>query len=135
MTWRYIKPLVTDIESYELKQDYEFPIEFKQLVTKYNGGRPSKCVFLVNTQQRVMKSLLSFNLKDKDNIWNCGSEIGDRYIAFAIDNYGNTICFDRDDNSIVFRNHETEQVEYITDNFTEFLKILKYGVVVKTVFV
>ncbi len=126
--WRFIKPLKCDglIEEFEVDQDYEFPNAFKECIKKNNGGRPEKSTFDTDkTKERYMKSLLSFNKENSVNIWSVNEwvkkELAESYIAFAIDNFGNLICFDIDDNSIVFWDHETNKTESVAETFDEFL--------------
>lgn len=48
-------------------------------------------------------------------------ELTNKYVPFAIDNYGNLICFDANNDKIVFVNHEDMSVEIIADNFNDFM--------------
>lgn len=68
-----------------------------------------------------MKSLFSFK---KDDIWNINewikSNLNNLLIAFTIDNFGNLICFDANNDNIVFWNHEND-TELVAKNFGEFL--------------
>ena len=43
------------------------------------------------------------------------------YIIFACDPFGNQICFDKNDDSIVFLEHETMSVEKIADSFSDLI--------------
>ena len=72
--WRYVKPLkeTSLIEDFECAVTYEFPNSFKECVLNNNGGRPSASTFETNkTKEREIKSLLSFNKEDKENM-ECG---------------------------------------------------------------
>lgn len=131
MYWKYVKP----INSSELVSEFEhqnrivFPDEYKACVLANNGGRPSKKVFdTAVTKEREIKSLLSFNKNDRETIWSvngCKSkEFQNKYIAFATDSAGNLICFERLDKSIVFYDHETENIEKISANYTDFINSL-----------
>lgn len=130
MDWKYVKP----IESLDLISEFEnefcyiFPDEYKQCVSQYNGGRPSKRIFDTSTSKECeMKSLLSFNHYDRETIWSVNQrddEFLTSYIAFATDSSGNLICFNRKDNSIVFVNHETNSVDMIAGDFSSFLDSL-----------
>lgn len=131
ITWKYVKPLRSPglIEDFETAMVYTFPDSFKACVKAHNGGRPSLEAF--NTDQakeRAVKSLLSFNREDKDNIWKMSkwvkADLGKAYIPFAIDNFGNLICFDGGNDRIVFWNHETGRIESVARSFDEFLAAL-----------
>jgi len=128
MDWKYIKTLksVDLIDDYECLVKYVFGDSFRKCIIKNNGGRPSKKAFDTDkTKERELKSFLSFNHEDKETVWKIyewnKSELTDKYIPFGIDNYGNLICFDANNDKIVFLNHENMSVEIITDNFDAFI--------------
>lgn len=91
--------------------------------------------------------LLSFNKNDSEfTIWEAvvaydghiqvAKECGDledinayetifnRYVIFADTPFGNEIAFGRTDDSVVFIDHETLDVEKVADSFDEFLDCL-----------
>ncbi|MCK5644959.1 MAG: SMI1/KNR4 family protein [Gammaproteobacteria bacterium] len=126
--WQYVIPLKENnlIEDFECAVTYEFPNSFKECVVNNNGGSPSLSAFDTNkTKERDMKSLFSFNKEDEENIWIMnewdGNDLDNMFIAFAIDNFGNLICFDVNNDSIVFWNHETNETEFVANSFDEFL--------------
>ena len=128
MEWKYVKPLSSEdnINDFECMIKYCFPDEFRNCVILHNGGRPSHKAFATDkTRERELKSFLSFNKEDKETIWKIHewnkAELSNRYVAFAIDNYGNLICFDANNDSIVFINHENLEVEFIAPNFKIFI--------------
>lgn len=55
--------------------------------------------------------------------WN-REELSGKYVAFAIDNFGNLVCFEINSNKIVFFNHENGKIEQIADNFINFMECL-----------
>lgn len=131
MNWKYIKPLesLELISKFEEQFNYKFPNEYKDCVSKNNGGRPSKKIFdTVDTKERELKSLLSFNYDDPETIWDVNNRddesFNEKYIAFATDSSGNLICFKKCDSSIVFVNHETSITENITNSFSSFINSL-----------
>lgn len=131
MEWKYVKPLSSEenINDFECMVKYCFPDEFRKCVIQHNGGRPSCKVFDTNkTKERELKSFLSFNKEDRETVWKIhewnAEELSNRYIAFAIDNYGNLICFDANNDSIVFLNHENLEIELISQNFKMFIDSL-----------
>lgn len=128
MEWKYVKPLssVENINEFECLVRYSFPKDFKIYVEEKNGGRPNKKAFDTNIHKgHELKSFLSFNKEDKETVWKIFNgnkeELSDRYIPFAIDNFGNLICFNVDNDNIVFINHEDKNVEIAAENFTEFI--------------
>ena len=131
MEWKYVKPLSSedDINEFECLVKYAFPEAFRECMKKYNGGRPEKKIFETDTsQERALKSFLSFNKNDRETVWKIyewnKQELADRYVAFAVDNFGNLICFDANNDNIVFLNHEDLGVEKVADDFIEFINKL-----------
>ena len=126
--WRYIKPLATEnlIPDAEEKLGYNFVESYIDFVKKYNGSRPPVSIFRTSTsQERTIKSFLSFNPTDVENIikLNRGvSEISTQLVAFAIDNFGNYICFDKQNDAVVFLDFETGGTELIDKTFSDFLQ-------------
>ena len=47
-----------------------------------------------------------------------------QYVNFADDDNGNHICFDKNDLSVVWIDHETEQIEKVAPDFGSFLNML-----------
>ncbi len=132
MNWKYVKPLSSEklLKAFETAQDFKFPVEYQSCVIQHNGGRPEKKAFFNSTgNERVVKSFLSFNPDDKENIWDVakwsGSEISEQYLPFAMDNFGNLICFQKDNATIVFINMENKSIEDVANSFAEFMKKLE----------
>lgn len=131
MNWKYAKALnsVDLINDFEKLVGYKFPKEFRDLVLQFNGGRPERKGFDTNVSTgRELKSFLSFNAGDRETVWeinDCNKdELSNKYLAFAIDNFGNLICFDKNNNNVVLLNHEDLSVEHIANTFSEFIETL-----------
>lgn len=128
MEWDYIKPIETRncIEKFARAMSFSFPSEFVLCVLLNNGGRPEhRCFDTSSHIPRVLKSFLSFNRNDKETVWKMNewksSDLRGRYIAFAIDNFGNLVCFDKLDSHIVFLDLERETIEHVSNSFSDFL--------------
>lgn len=127
MEWEYVKPLkFGSIEEFETLIQYTFSDSFKSCIKLYNGGRPECATF--NTDKKIgreLKSFLSFNREDKETVWKAIAwDCCKGYIPFAIDHFGNLICFDRS-GQIVFINHETLEIEAVASSFDEFIQRLE----------
>lgn len=131
MTWKCIKPLesIKNIDDYECMVRYSLPDDFRECVITNNGGRPEyRCFDTDKAKERVLKSFLSFNRNDKETVWKLyewkKEQFENKYVPFAIDNFGNLICFDADNDHIVFLNHENSSVENVADSFSSFFDSL-----------
>ena len=100
MEWKYVKKLSSQslIDSYEQTCHFKFPEAYRKCVSVNNGGRPDRRNFVTQSgKEHVLKSFLSFNMEDQETIWKITDwnkeELTDQYIPFAIDNFGNLICF------------------------------------------
>ncbi|MGL6512214.1 SMI1/KNR4 family protein [Aeromonas hydrophila] len=125
--WRYIKPLETEnlILEAEEKLGCKFTDSYVDFVKRYNGSRPPVSVFTTSSlQEKTIKSFLSFNPSDVENIVKLNKAvagISKLLVAFAIDNFGNYICFDRNNNMVFFLDFETGKTELIDKTFSDFL--------------
>lgn len=131
MNWKYVKPLesIKNIDDFECIVKYAFPEEFRKCIINNNGGRPElRCFNTDKMDERAIKSFLSFNKGDKETVWKIyewsKNELADKFVPFAIDNFGNLICFNADNDHIVFLDHENSLVENINDTFAEFINSL-----------
>ena len=153
LEWKYVEALESEslIDQFEKEVEYKFPLSFREVVIKNNGGLPSKTVFDTEYDQCCMNYLLSFNMHDERfSIWDMrdawesnievakdyGVESGDysefkelkqiydRYVVFANTPFGDDIAFDKENDSVVYIDHEILDVERIADSFEEFLDCL-----------
>lgn len=131
MQWKYVKPIKDEnlIGEFEKLADFKFPDAFKECVKQNNGGRPEHKVFDTDKRkERGLKSFLSFNKDDSETVWKISDwnkeELQDRYIPFAIDNFGNLICFDAINSRVVFVDVENGNIEMIASDFSGFLQKL-----------
>lgn len=131
MEWKYVKPLETEkfIKEFEEKEKYNFCEAFIKCVQLNNGGRPTKSLFNTNkTKERAIKKILSFNRDDVENIWDINDwnskELNGKYIVFGIDNFGNLICFDKNNGTVIFFSCEDLSTEFIATDFESFVNML-----------
>ena len=120
--WGFEEPLQDSslIRAYERQEWVRLPKEFKELVLSVNGAYPSREEFI--TEQGTvtnLKCLLSFNRDSRNTIW-----VMPDYVVFAEDSNGNYICFQKNDLSVVWIDHETEKVEKVAPDFGSFLNML-----------
>lgn len=51
--------------------------------------------------------------------------MANKYIPFAIDNFGNLICFEAENDNEIFVDHEDMTVEIIAEDFDGFMTVLR----------
>lgn len=149
LKWEYIDPLESEtlINEFEELVGYKFVDSYRQCVVQNNGGCPNKDVFDTDVAEgRCIGYLFSFNKNDKFSVWDSididksnievAEQYGvsgeferlkyifDRYVAFADSPAGDDIAFDKTDDSVVFIDHETLEIEKIANSFDEFLSCL-----------
>jgi hypothetical protein len=128
--WRYNKPLTNEavIAETEAVLGYKFPDFFVMVVKEHNGARPPVGVFDTDkTKERTIKSFLSFNTTDTENVFKASevvSKMQKEVVPFGIDSFGNYICFNKADNRVVFLDFDTGEVEEIADGFNMFWGII-----------
>lgn len=132
MEWKYVKVLENKdlVNIFLSKYGVKLPKTVKELIEKYNGGRPSKKCFDTDIHKEcVFKTLLSYNPKDIETIYKVYKEGSDtkfiemKLYPIASDPFGNFICVDlKQGENIVLLRMETLAVEKIADNLTEFIK-------------
>ena len=114
------------IRGFEHSARFSFPEEFKSVITESNGGTPSKRTFRTNKGERYVKTFLSFNKTDADNIWSeydwNKDRLNDKFVPFALDSANNPICFNKKDRSVVLVTENA--VETISKNFNRFMTSL-----------
>ena len=97
----------------------------KELITKYNGGRPEKRLFNTqNSKERVLQGLISFNKEDKSNIFIYEELLKKGYIPFAITEFGDLVFINNENKSVGLYLHENETIEKICDKVELFFETL-----------
>jgi len=128
LSWYFSEPLETldRIREFETAEAYIFPADFVKCVGAHNGGYPSAGTFdTEETEERELRSLLSFNRNSEISVWEktvrLRETFGNRYLPFAEDDFGNPVCFAREDGAVVFIDLKTGAEERVAGNFAEFL--------------
>ena len=136
MEWYSVKELKSPdlIAEFERLVGYTFCDSFKKFVMQFNGSKTRADGYdTFDTEKsvgRVLNAFDSFNKEDKGSIWtsrnwdDCGTGMKDEYVVFADSCFGDPIAFDKSNDSVVFIDHETLNVEKIADDFDGFLNSL-----------
>lgn len=110
----------------ELTYGISLPQDIKDIVKKYNNGRPSISTFDSPIgKEHVVKKLISFKTDDVENIYKVKNMLSTKDTALfpiAIDPAGNIICYYN--GRIVYWLHETDEVYPLADSFSDFISKL-----------
>ena len=129
MNWKY----KIDVENQNVFSDIEkkygviISDELRALILMANAATPSKYNFMLGTAEKVLGAILSFNEgeTDTDTVYAALSTMEDKsLVPFAIDPFGNYICYSNKDNKVVFWDHETNVVSSTEKGLSEFLNSL-----------
>ena len=128
--WKYKIELAdanvfTEIEN---ERHISFPNELKELIIEANAATPEKYNFMVGSVEKVLGAILSFNRNesDTDSAFVALSVISDtNLVPFGIDPFGNYICYSLKDKSVVFWDHETNDISVVSSTLSAFLESLQ----------
>lgn len=129
MDWKYKIDVANQDVFPEIEKKYGITIseELRALILTANAATPSKFNFLLGTTEKVLGAILSFNKgeTDTDTVFSALSAIEDRsLVPFAIDPFGNYICYSNNDNKVVFWDHETSGISSTEKDLSAFLESL-----------
>lgn len=132
----------TDVEQLERLVGAALPADYKQFLTRNNGGRPAPSTFSFEQYGKPQESLVDwfFTLDDKEEDYLLSKEIEvytDRtpaqLLPIATDPFGNVVLLDvgaKSVGAIYFWDHENESpnddawwdnISFIAPSFTEFV--------------
>lgn len=129
ITWKYKIELQDESVFSEIEKERGIiiPEDLKELIVKANAATPSKYNFMIGTVEKVFGAVLSFNKneKDTDTVYTALKTIENKKLfPFAIDPFGNYICYNIGENEVVFWDHETDTVSSADKNLEQFLESL-----------
>lgn len=128
-TWKY-KIDLRDKQMFgkiEEQMQLPFPEELKAFVQAHNAATPAHYNFMVGVSERVFGAVLSFNAveEDADTVSTALKAVQTaELIPFAIDPFGNYICYNSTNSHVVFWDHETSKYQDTEKKFNEFLSTL-----------
>ncbi len=111
----------------EKERGITFPVDLKALILEANAATPSKHLFMAGAVEHVLGAVLSFNRNepDTDSVFTALNAVEDRnLLPFAIDPFGNYLCYALQDGRIVFWDHETDGVTSTGLGLQAFLESL-----------
>ena len=126
--WKYKIDLKENaLSQMEEKYKIRIPDDLRELLKIANAATPSKPKFKLKTEEKLLGAILSFNPNETEaDSFDDAMQIdfGKGVIPFGIDPFGNYICYNTANKSIMFYDYEVERLEKITSGLEEFLKLL-----------
>ena len=124
------------INNVEKEINYTFVEEYKNYLLKHSSLKPDKNVLgLSNGTEKIVRYLYSVDPSSKTYILkfqNFDSKLKNKLVPFAELEFGDILCFERETNKIVIYNHETDTIDFIANNWNDFIKELYDDYVYKT---
>lgn len=113
----------------EIAEKYQvvIPADLKDLLKVANAATPSKTRFMLKVDEKVLGAILSFNPGEKEaDSFESAMNIGfEKYIVpFGIDPFGNYICYNTTNGSILFFDHEEDSINEVATSLGDFLEKL-----------
>lgn len=129
MIWKYKIEMKNPhaFEEVEALREIHIPEELKGFVMEHNAATPSLYHFMAGSTERVFGAVLSFDKTetDADTVYPALGAVKDKnLLPFAIDPFGNYICYQLDRKQIVYWDHESDEVTSTGKNLSEFLESL-----------
>lgn len=126
--WKYKIDLTENALS-EISRKYQIviPDDLTELLMTVNAATPSKTRFMLKVDEKILGAVLSFNPNEKetDSLESAMSIGFEKNIdPFGIDPFGNYICYNTLNHSIVFFDHEKDRLEEIASTLSGFLEKL-----------
>lgn len=116
-----------------IEKDFNFilPENLKDFLLQNNASTPSEKYFdTFSSKEEIFSNVIDFNYESIESftkIYNRLKKVlPSDTIPFAKDGFGNYICMNISDDTIVFYEHENQQIIYIASNLKEFIDHL-YG--------
>ena len=126
--WKRVKKLtsINNINNFEKDYGITLPDLLKKFIISNNGGRPNLDIIKTEEGKEVeIKSLLSFNKEDIENIYNVmdyfKKEFNGELVPIASEPSGDYFCVDISKGSILYWEQETSKVIFISKNLNEFI--------------
>lgn len=137
LIWNYGNQISEkEILSLESQLEIKYPKDYFELVLSSDEASPSlDCWDIPNGEkEKVFDHLISLSSDNINNVFNTysilKSEFGiSKLIPFAVDPYGNYLCFTKNDMKIYFYDcgaYDNQEYigEYVADSFEEFISSL-----------
>lgn len=128
--WKYKIDLNDDtvFNDVEKLTQTKVPEDLIKLIQTANAASPDENTISINDNERIFASVLSFNRQDEepvDDVYTAIKAMNKKgFIPFGIDPFGNYFCFESKTQTVVFWDHEKDEVEDSHLNVSDFIQNL-----------
>ena len=112
--------MLENINNVEKQLCYNFPDDFKNYLLNVNSLKLDKSY--IKLEDKIIHSLLSLDALSKEYILNFqkfDSQYENTLIPFALLEFGDLLCFERETNKIVIYYHESDTYKTLAESWTE----------------
>ena len=109
------------------KLNYEFPSEYCAFYIKQLTPYIKPDLFKVNGKEKKISYLFTTNSDDKKCILNFqkfDSEYEKILVPFAELEFGDLLCFNRNENSVIYYDHENDTITKVANSWEDFYRNL-----------
>lgn len=106
---------------------YNLPIDYCTFYSKQLTTHIKPNLFKVNGKEKIIRYLYTMDKNSKTYIAkfiNFDSQYSGQIVPFAELEFGDTLCFDKSTNNIVYYNHEEDSIIKLADSWDDFSKQL-----------
>lgn len=117
----------TVFDRIETIKNIKIPGELRNFIAEHHCASPEKHIFLLNDEEEIFGAVLSFNENDNENSKGIDAlEIvqDNDLFPFAIDPFGNYLCYCLTTQEIVFWDTEMQQVVTTNKSLDKFISCL-----------
>ena len=127
--WKYKIDVAHEGVFDEIEATYgvKFGDALKAFITNHNAATPPKCRFMVGTTERIFGAVLSVNKNEPsvDSIYTALDVFkGKDLIPFAIDPFGNYICYSSATDTVVYCDCESDAIWSTELKLSDFIASL-----------
>ncbi|NIZ19893.1 SMI1/KNR4 family protein [Entomospira culicis] len=132
VSWNFVEPITEPsiVTRYLEAQKVILPTEIIQHILAYNGGAPTpSCFDSPYGQEHEVGYLLSYLPDSAQSVYSVRNALIEEHhiphlFPLMDDNFGNYICYDTQENRIVYWLHEEHIYATIAENWEEFISNL-----------
>lgn len=102
---------------------YNLPIDYCTFYSKQLTLHIKPNLFKVNNVEKIIRYLFSMDKDNKNYIMKfqyLDSQYNEKIVPFAELEFGDLLCFNKEDDTIVYYDHEQDKIATLAKNWTDF---------------